>query len=406
MEARVLIQRARRFPQSKQRNFARAKFCCLAAMVVCAAAVWRGEVARRSLLPSFIKTQTTEKEIDEALQRTAVDALGQQEGTIIVVDPQTGRVRAIANQQVAFETSYAPGSTIKPFTALAALRAGLIDKNSTTLCRERYSHSDFHTVCAHPRDLPPFNPAEAIAYSCNYYFGTLGERLSEGVLSDTLSSFGFGKATSPGDDHNHVGQLLRGKNDPRNALGEGDHLQATPIQLIMAYAALVNGGHLLVPSVAASSEFQVSERAQLQIAPEHRAIIMAGMRGAVVYGTAARAGLNSSTMEVFGKTGTSTPSKGFRTQGWFVGLAATPNNESQPSPADIHLAVLVFLKRAHGANAAAMSRAMFEEYERFGTDAETLERKDTEIGGRGDAGTSLESSILQVSKIVKTDVPA
>ena len=301
-------------------RLSRARVYFLTATIVCGIAIWRGEVSRRSLLPSFNKTPIAENEIDEALQRAATDALGQQEGTIIVVDPQTGRVRAVVNPRIAFENSYAPGSTIKPFTALAALRAGLIDKNSTTLCREHYSRKDFHTVCAHPRDLPPFNPSEAIAYSCNYYFGTLGERLNEELLSDTLSSFGFGKPAFADGDHNHAGQLLRGKGDPRNSLGEGDHLQATPIQLIMAYAALVNGGHLLAPRVAASSDFQVSERARLQIAPAHRAIVIEGMRGAVVYGTAARAGLNSSSMNVFGKTGTSTPAKGLSHAGLVRGL--------------------------------------------------------------------------------------
>jgi SpoIID/LytB domain protein len=383
--------------------FPRAKLIFLAVIIVGGIAVWRGEISRRSLSATHNNTSLAENEIDAALQRAAAAALGQQEGTIIVVDPQTGRVRAVVNPQIAFENAYAPGSTIKPFTALAALRAGLIDKNSTTLCRERYARKDFSTVCAHPRDLPPFNPAEAIAYSCNYYFGTLGERLNEALLSDTLSSFGFGKPVFAEGRSNHAGQLLRGKGDPRNSLGEGDHLQATPIQLVMAYAALVNGGHLLTPRVAASSEFQVSERARLQIAAEHRAIVLEGMRGAVVYGTAARAGLNSRSMSVFGKTGTSTPMKGFRTQGWFVGFAATSDgtglsNDSQPSPADIHLAVLVFLKRAHGANAAALSRGIFEEYERVRTDAET--------GRHGDAGTSNESSAIPGTKILTPDVSA
>jgi SpoIID/LytB domain protein len=437
MATRTLTQGGRSHSPETQRNlrgrlgvlgvkipFSRLRLYCFAVVLVCGLALWRGEVSRRSLFASPNNPQIVENEIDEALQRVATDALGRREGTIIVVDPQTGRVRAVVNPQVAFENSYAPGSTIKPFTALAALRAGLIDKNSTTLCREHYSRQDFSTVCAHTRDLPPFNPSEAIAYSCNYYFGRLGERLNEELLSDTLSSFGFGKPVFRDNDQNHAGQLRRGKVDPRNALGEGDHLQATPIQLIMAYSALVNGGHLLAPRVAASAEFQVSERAQLQIAPEHRAIVIEGLRGAVVYGTAARAGLNSATLDVFGKTGTSSPAKGFRTQGWFVGFAAPPNHGNLRAPADPHLAVLVFLKRAHGADAAALSRGIFEEYERL-RDTETRGREndmgtgendtgtgrrgdagtDTGTGRRGDAGTSGESLRLSETELVSPHVP-
>ena len=122
---------------------------------------WNNEVPLRWPINEDALTETR---IDDALQRAATDALGQRAGTIIVMDPQTGRVRAVVNPEVAFASSFAPGSTIKPFVALAALRAGVIDQSSRTLCREHYSQKDFATVCAHPRDLPPLNPAEAIAY--------------------------------------------------------------------------------------------------------------------------------------------------------------------------------------------------------------------------------------------------
>lgn len=315
-------------------------------------------------LPSTGKSNiSVQTETDQALSEAATSALAGREGSIIILDPQNGRIRAIINPRIAFENAYAPGSTIKPFTTLAALRDGLIDKDSRALCRERYSRQGFATVCAHPRDLPPINPSEAIAYSCNYYFARLGERLEEKSLSDTLSSFGFGKRTMT-DGEDRDGQLLRGKVDPRNALGEGNHLQATPIQLVVAYAALLNGGRLFTPGTKPAEDFQVHERARLQIAPEHRSLILAGMRGAITYGTAARAGLNSSEFEVLGKTGTSTPQKGFRSQGWFVGFAVDSSGET-PAPEQVKLAVLVFLKRGHGADAAQVSRPIFQEFERW-----------------------------------------
>jgi SpoIID/LytB domain protein len=338
--------------------------CCVA---LTALVTWWSFAGPSRLLRSG-NSLNDENALDSALQQAAVDALGQREGAVIVMDPQTGRVRAVVNQRLAFESSFAPGSTIKPFTALAALRAGLIDKNSRTLCREHYDRKDFATVCSHPRNLPPFNPAEAIAYSCNYYFGTLGERLDEATLSETLDSFGFGKQAFRNDaaaPRGSKGTLLQGKGDPRNALGEGEYLQATPLQLITAYAALVNGGQLFVPAVASASDFQVQRRAQLTITPEQRAVIVEGMRGAVRYGTAARAQLNSTTGFVIGKTGTSTPSDGFRSQGWFVGFSSESVGEGLPAPGEVRLAVLVFLKRAHGANAAEISRPIFAEFNRL-----------------------------------------
>src|SRR5712675_3406420 len=100
-----------------------------------------------------------EELMDARLQQIIKITLGDREGTVIVIDPQTGRIRSVVNPELAFQKAYPPGSTIKPFTALAALRAGLIDQNSRTLCRTRYRHDAFAVVCSHPQDLAPLNPA-------------------------------------------------------------------------------------------------------------------------------------------------------------------------------------------------------------------------------------------------------
>ena len=135
-----------------------------------------------SLFARFASTNPKDDQLDQRLLRTASLALGDRRGAIIVMVPQTGRVRAVVNSELAFKQSFPPGSTLKPFTALAALRAGLIDEEQRTLCHEKYFHGAVSITCSHPLDLPPFNPTEAIAYSCNYYFGKLGERLSEKSL--------------------------------------------------------------------------------------------------------------------------------------------------------------------------------------------------------------------------------
>src|SRR5258708_6310460 len=135
----------------------------------------------------------SENEIDTVLQQAATEALGQREGAIIVMDPQTGRVRAVVNPRVAFSEAVMPGSTMKPFTALAALRSGLIDTNSRTVCPRRFIGLSFSLACVHDNPLSPFTPSQAIAYSCNYYFGTLGERLGRDKLIDELRRFGFGQ---------------------------------------------------------------------------------------------------------------------------------------------------------------------------------------------------------------------
>jgi cell division protein FtsI/penicillin-binding protein 2 len=217
-----------------------------------------------------------ETEIDAALQEAASAALGQREGSIIVIDPQSGRVRAVVNRQLAFTQALMPGSTMKPFTALAALRAGLINQDSRTVCPGRFTGLGFSLPCVHDDHLPPFTPSQAIAYSCNYYFASLGQRLGRDRLIETLRSFGFGQAAGAGKNEEVAGTVRpcqtgnsarvrtqesnhaseQSDCDAREAIGESDQILVTPVQLLAAYAALVNGGHLFQVRVADADAFQ------------------------------------------------------------------------------------------------------------------------------------------------------
>ncbi|HVF48892.1 MAG TPA: SpoIID/LytB domain-containing protein [Pyrinomonadaceae bacterium] len=335
-----------------------------------------------------------EDETDRALQRAATSALGNREGTIILLDPQNGRVRAVVNARFATGEALPPGSTIKPFTTLAALRAGILDDSARVLCRQRYRRGTYDIHCAHPLFRPPFNPVQALAYSCNYYFSKLGQRLDENTFNPTLQSFGFGAPTGIGDEHEAAGLLPRaGQWHESIALGESQQLHVTPIQLITAYAALVNGGHLYVPQRAPARDFAPRTRSTLDIAPAHRALLLSGMRGAVAYGTAARAGLSALPLHVFGKTGTSTPADDFRTQGWFVGFASDRTgvetaraSAEKVAPASVRLAVLVFLKRAHGSECAELARPIFQEYAKRRADADADARSDDAATRQRDDG--------------------
>src|ERR1041385_68395 len=150
---------------------------------------WPGNVA-----------DTNEVRIDAALQDVATSALANRDGAIIVMDAQTGRVRALVNPQLAYEQALMPGSSIKPFTALAALRAELIDENSRTVCPGRFTGLNFSLPCVHTDHLPPFSPAQALAYSCNYYFAAAGQRLGRDKLMATLHEFDFGQPTGISDE--------------------------------------------------------------------------------------------------------------------------------------------------------------------------------------------------------------
>jgi SpoIID/LytB domain protein len=312
--------------------------------------------------PSPTDKPLTETELDEDLNRAATEALGDREGTIIVIDPKSGRLRAIVNPRLAFEQAFPPGSAIKPFTALSAMRAGLLDRETRRSCRTRYENEDFAIVCSHPRSASPFDLAHALAYSCNDYFAHVGERLSQGSFITALHSFGFGSRTGVSANE-AAGSLPRGEWHVRSALGESDGLLVTPIQLMAAYTALVNGGHLYHPRGGNDRDVIPRESARLNIIPKHRTALIEGMRGAVKYGTAEKAGLGELPSYVFGKTGTSTSSNGFRTQGWFVGFLAESDAAGVPREDQIRLGVLVFLKRAHGSQCAEVAGKVLEEWE-------------------------------------------
>ncbi len=341
--------------------------------------VWSVPPHGANFTPPTPTSTLSEEEIDAALQRAATSALGGREGAVVVLDARTGRLRAVVNSRLAFEEATAPGSTIKVFTELAALGDSLLDEETRALCRGRYEGGGLKLNCSHPPRQPPFNPVRALAYSCNNYFGKLGERLDGESFKRTLTAFGFGARTGV-DEREAAGALPRGVGGVAAALGESRELQVTPVQLIAAYAALVNGGHLLAPQLPAAREFTARERGRVEIAPAHRALLLAGMRGATTYGTAARAGLATLPVHVFGKTGTSTPLDDFRPQGWFVGLAADKKTDGEtPPPESIGLAVLVLLKRAHGSDSAVAARPIFETYAR-------LLRRGEEARGRGGEG--------------------
>ena len=342
-------------PQRAAPTITMSVFKILRVVIVVGIAVGLTGALSRSLREAparHIQTPEPVKSDDTRLQAAATNALGAREGAIVVLDPQTGRIRAVVNTDLAFNNAFPPGSTIKPFTALAALRAGVINKETRIRCRGKYKRKDVIDACVHPPHLPPFNPAEAVAYSCNYFFATTAERLDGNNFAQMLGDFGFGQPTGIDNEPESAGVLAPARFQPQSALGEGPFLQVTPMQMATAYAALFNGGALLKPGYDGVRKL----RAQLRIDDNERALLLEGMRGAVSFGTAEKADLDSLPVYIAGKTGTSTQLGGFRSQGWFAGIAFNPDTQ----PANAQLLVVVYLKNAHGSDAAKLARPIFK----------------------------------------------
>src|SRR5208282_6671904 len=123
-------------------------------------------------------------------------------GAVIVSDPRTGRILALWNPQIAFKEAYTPGSTAKLVVSAAALEEGIISPSERIMCRRvpRLLGESFH--CSHPPADQPFDLAEALANSCNYFFSELSTRLSSSALAHWYGVFGFGAAgeeAAPGE---------------------------------------------------------------------------------------------------------------------------------------------------------------------------------------------------------------
>src|SRR6266498_2311289 len=98
---------------------------------------------------------------DLAVRRAAVAALGDYNGSVVVVDPSTGRILTIVNQRLAYKSGFVPCSTIKLVTAFAALSEHVVERD-THLRLTRYVSLDL---------------TNALAHSNNIYFAKLGQKL-------------------------------------------------------------------------------------------------------------------------------------------------------------------------------------------------------------------------------------
>ena len=148
---------------------------------------------------------------------------------------------------------YAPGSTLKPLTAVAALEEGAIPSTTERLrCPYRWYYPNdptrSHINCA-GGDHGRLNVTEAITKSCNYFFAEMGYRLGMDTFLEYLDAFGLGKSTGIeiGDYAGTLPENPEGQDRaPWAAFGQGNQ-DYSPLQIANYIATLVSGGQLLQP---------------------------------------------------------------------------------------------------------------------------------------------------------------
>jgi penicillin-binding protein 2 len=243
---------------------------------------------------------------DLTVRRAAVTALGTFAGSVVVVDPANGRILSMVNQKLALTTGFVPCSTIKLVTSLAALTEGLISKNTNIYISRRVS----------------YNMTQALAHSNNQYFHILGTRLGFDRVHRYAEMLGLGQKAGleiPGEQPGYVPL-----EEPRTGVGLmtsfGTGISMTPLELAALLGAIANGGNLYYLQYPHSEEdiehFAPKIKHPLQLAPTGIEDIKMGMRGAVDFGTARRAGYDA-TEPILGKTGTCTDFQTASHMGWF-----------------------------------------------------------------------------------------
>jgi len=250
---------------------------------------------------------------DPAVRQAALTALGNWNGSLVVVNPNTGRVLSIVNQKLALSSGFTPCSTFKPVVALAALKEGIITPNTKLYVGSRQR----------------MDVTEALARSNNVFFHKLGEMLGFTRLAQYAHEFDLGERTSeniPGESPGKFPTTSPKEGGAGYLAYYGMDMEVTPLQMAAVISAVANGGtlyELQYPRTADDlSEFEPKVRRQLSDLVPYLPQVKAGLEAAVLYGTGHQA--YDPEVQIYGKTGTC--SEDGARLGWFVSFA----QEQQP----------------------------------------------------------------------------
>ncbi len=360
--------------------------------------------------------------VDVELERSIEKAMrGQLAGAVVIVDVRTGRLLAGlskpsfdpnvvsggSGQEIvgdAFRRLYAdplkptldktqtaaypPGSTYKPFAALAALADRLISPRGQVDCRGGYEFGRrfFRCTGVHRH----VNLHQAIVQSCNTYFYALGEQLEIDKLAKIGLDFGFGAKTGLGVNPEARGRMpTRGWYTRRYkgrfyggykllaAIGQGAST-VNVLQLALAYAALANGGTLYQPQVVRSietsdgtivQEFPPRVRRMVSVDREDLSRVKRALYGVVQEREGTAHAERFADVDLAGKTGTAEvrrvsaksvdPDKVWyfnRDHAWFAGYAPSTSPE-------IAIVVLVEHGGAGGKNAVPVAMRIVRDWQ-------------------------------------------
>jgi penicillin-binding protein 2 len=229
---------------------------------------------------------------DPEVRRVAMNALAGHAGTVVVMNPKTGQVYTVVNQEWALRRGFKPCSTTKLVTGLAGLTERVIDPVQTVNIG----------TASYRLDL-----TDALAFSDNGYFQRVGGQVGFDKMMTYARKLGLGQPTGINFPAESPGKLPLFKEGyaVNHMSSHGDDIEVTAIQLANVASAFANGGHLLVPHLPRTPEegvrFQPIVKRDIEIPQDNVQRMIPGMIGSVNYGSGKRAYNPSET--IAGKTG-------------------------------------------------------------------------------------------------------
>jgi penicillin-binding protein 2 len=296
---------------------------------------------------------TVDIELEQAIERAMRPY---QAGSAVVVDVRTGRLLALyskpdydpndlaggAGHDRIRETfnklytdplrpmldktvsgAFQPGSTFKPFSALAALEDKVVDPSEHERCDGflSYGRRIFHCTHVHGK----VNMHDAIAQSCNIYFFKIAPLVTMDRIARIATEFGLGQKTGIGVNPESPGRIptrswyaLRYKGafqigfTLNTSIGQGA-TTVTPLQLALAYGAIANGGTVYSPQIVRAVEtsdgnvvqdFPPRVRQKARVNPQNLAYVNDALYGVVNEQKGTAFPVREASLEIAGKTGT------------------------------------------------------------------------------------------------------
>jgi penicillin-binding protein 2 len=340
--------------------------------------------------------------IDLDLQAVAELSMEGKRGAVVALDPRTGEVLAMVSRPAfdpnkftgrisradwsaiagdtykpllnrAIQAQLAPGSTFKPFTALAGLETGVIDDKTIFHCSGGASFYGGYHACWNHTGHGDISLHRAIEQSCDVFFYNVANRLGIDRLAQYAELAGFGRKSGidlPNETQSTMPstkwkmRMFRQKwyagETISVGIGQGA-ITVSPLELAAAEGGLAIGGHWFQPHLVKGTAPRLLKNGNLN--PDNVQQVIYGMYGVVNEGGTGRAAALPN-VKVCGKTGTAQvaslrvtkgrSAEALKDNAWFIGYA--------PEEAPEIVVVALFENGEHGDRAAWMVRDVLKAY--------------------------------------------